>query len=71
MKTTFPGWYAKSPEELKALWDSAIIVPDTNILLHLIRHSASVRGQLMGVFERKKDAQGMFSRRSCAAPERR
>jgi PIN like domain len=56
MKATFPGWYAKSPEELRALWDGAIIVPDTNILLHLIRHSASVRGQLMGVFERKKDA---------------
>jgi hypothetical protein len=56
MKETFPGWYAKSPEDLKALWDRAIFVPDTNILLHLIRHSASVRGQLTSVFERKKDA---------------
>ena len=56
MKDTFPGWYAKTPEELKALWDPAIIVPDTNILLHLIRHSANVRAQLMAVFERKKEA---------------
>jgi hypothetical protein len=56
MKATFPGWYAKTPEELNALWDNAIIVPDTNILLHLIRHSQSVRSQLMGVFERKKEA---------------
>jgi hypothetical protein len=56
MKAAFPGWYTKTPEELTALWDNAIIVPDTNILLHLLRHSASVRGQLMGVFERKKDA---------------
>lgn len=56
MKATFPGWYAKTPEELGALWDSAIIVPDANILLHLIRHSANVRAQLMGVFERKKEA---------------
>ncbi len=56
MKAVFPGWYAKTPEELGALWESAIIVPDTNILLHLIRHSASVRSQLMGVFERKRDA---------------
>src|SRR5580704_8015876 len=56
MKTTFPGWYAKTPEELGFLWDNALFVPDANILLHLIRHSASVRGQLMGVFERKKGA---------------
>lgn len=54
MRTTFIGWYAKSPEQLKALWDAALIVPDTNILLHLLRHSAEVRGQLMDVFERKK-----------------
>lgn len=54
MRTTFVGWYAKSPEQLKALWDAALIVPDTNILLHLLRHSAEVRGQLMDVFERKK-----------------
>lgn len=54
MRTTFVGWYTKSPEQLKALWDAALIVPDTNILLHLLRHSAEVRSQLMGVFERKK-----------------
>jgi hypothetical protein len=54
MRTTFVGWYAKSPEQLKALWDAALIVPDTNILLHLLRHSAEVRGQLTDVFERKK-----------------
>jgi hypothetical protein len=56
MKKTFAGWYAKTPDELKALWDGAIIVPDTNIILHLIRHSAKVRNQLMDVFERKKEA---------------
>jgi hypothetical protein len=56
MKTTFPGWYAKTPEDLKALWERAIFVPDTNILLHLIRHSANIRAQLTAVFERKKDA---------------
>jgi hypothetical protein len=56
MKATFPGWYAKTPEDLKVLWERAIFVPDTNILLHLMRHSANVRAQLMAVFERKKDA---------------
>jgi hypothetical protein len=56
MKATFSGWYTKTPEELSALWASALIVPDANILLHLLRHSADVRTQLMDVFERKKDA---------------
>jgi hypothetical protein len=56
MKATYAGWYAKTPDQLKALWDGAIVVPDTNILLHLIRHSAKVRSQLMDAFERKKDA---------------
>jgi hypothetical protein len=56
MKDEFPGWYAKTPEDLKTLWDNAIFVPDTNILLHLIRHSASVRAQLAAVFERKREA---------------
>lgn len=56
MKDEFPGWYAKTPEDLKALWENAIFVPDTNILLHLIRHSANVRAQLAAVFERKKEA---------------
>lgn len=54
MRSTFAGWYTKPPEQLKALWDTALIVPDTNILLHLLRHSAAVRGQLTDVFERKK-----------------
>lgn len=54
MRTTFVGWYTKSPEQLKALWNAALIVPDTNILLHLLRHSAEVRSQLMDVFERKE-----------------
>jgi hypothetical protein len=56
MKETFPGWYTKTPEDLKSLWDRAMFVPDTNILLHLIRHAANIRRQLMAVFERKKDA---------------
>ncbi len=56
MKNEFPGWDAKTPEEIKILWEHAIFVPDTNILLHLIRHSASVRAQLTAVFERKQEA---------------
>nr|WP_315301338.1 PIN domain-containing protein [Raoultella terrigena] len=46
----------KSPEQLKALWEAALIIPDTNILLHLLRHSPEVRSQLLDVFERKKSS---------------
>jgi hypothetical protein len=56
MKDIFPGWYTKTADDFKALWDRAIFVPDTNILLHLLRHSAGIRAQLMAVFERKKEA---------------
>lgn len=54
MRKTFAGWYAKSPDQLQTLWDAALIVPDTNILLHLLRHSPDVRAQLTDVFERKE-----------------
>ncbi|HXQ34114.1 MAG TPA: PIN-like domain-containing protein, partial [Anaerolineales bacterium] len=43
-------------DQLKALWSEATIVPDTNIILHLMRHSPKVRSQLMEVFEQRKDA---------------
>lgn len=51
MKTTLAAWYAKTPSELSALWDSAIFVPDTNILLHCLRHSSDVREELLRIFD--------------------
>ena len=50
MKGTFPGWYAKAPEELAALWEIAIIVPDANILLTIscATRLASVQGAADG-----------------------
>lgn len=56
MRSTFPGWYRKTDEELMRLWEEAILVPDTNILLHLIRHAPGVRAQLTAIFERKREA---------------
>lgn len=51
MKHKFPGWYAREPEQIAALWDQAIFVPDANVLLHCLRHPANVRGELLRVFE--------------------
>ena len=51
MKEEFVGWYPRTPEELGALWDRAIFVPDANILLHCLRHTAHVREELLRVLE--------------------
>lgn len=51
MRERFKGWYSKSPENLSALWDRALFVPDANVLLHCIRHPANVRDELLRVFE--------------------
>lgn len=56
MKNEFFAWYPKTPQELSALWDAAIFVPDTNVLLHCLRHAADVRDELLKVFEALGDA---------------
>lgn len=56
MKEKFAGWYSKSPEEVAALWDKAIFVPDANVLLHCVRHAAPVREELLRLFDRLKES---------------
>jgi hypothetical protein len=51
VKATFSAWRARTPQELGALWDKALFVPDANILLHCLRHSAEVREKLLSIFE--------------------
>jgi PIN domain-containing protein len=51
VRNTFAGWYPRSPEHLSVIWDRAIFVPDTNILLHCLRHSADVREDLLRILE--------------------
>lgn len=50
MRSKYPGWYTRSPEELERIWERAIFVPDTNVLLHCLRHAAPVRDELLRVF---------------------
>lgn len=56
MKADFPGWFPKTPDELAKIWERAIFVPDTNVLLHCLRHPAQVRDELLRVFEVLKES---------------
>ena len=56
MRDEFVGWYPRTAEELRVLWDRAIFVPDANILLHCLRHTAHVREELLRVLEVLKDS---------------
>lgn len=56
MREKFPGWYPKKPDEIAKLWDTAIFVPDANVLLHCLRHATVVRDELLRLFETLGDA---------------
>lgn len=56
MREKFPGWYPKKPEAIAKLWDTAIFVPDANVLLHCLRHTTVVRDELLRLFEALGDA---------------
>lgn len=51
MKKLFPGFYTKSNEELKKMWDTSLIVFDTNVLLNLYRYSESTQNELLNLIE--------------------
>lgn len=56
MKQVFPGWYAREPDVIAAIWDKAIFVPDANVLLHCLRHPSNVRQELLRLLEQIKDS---------------
>ena len=56
MREKFLGWYPRTPEQLAALWDQALFVPDANILLHCLRHRENVRAQLLRLFDVLRDS---------------
>lgn len=56
MKDKFPGWYPKSSAETAALWDSAIFVPDANVLLHCLRHPSAIREELLRLFDALRES---------------
>ena len=56
MKEKFLGWYQRTPEQLLAIWDAALFVPDANILLHCLRHPENVRDELLRLFGVLRDS---------------
>ena len=56
MKKELFEWYLKSEKELAEIWDIAIFVPDANVLLHCLRHSAKVKDTLLGALKAKGDS---------------
>ena len=55
MKEIFKGYFDYSNEEYKEIWETGIIVIDTNILLNFYRYSTSTRNELYKVLESLKD----------------
>lgn len=51
MRTTFPWFYKKTEQELKELFDKAVFVFDTNVLLNLYRYSDLTRKDFFQVLE--------------------
>lgn len=52
MKDLFRGYYRLDDSELKVLWDSAIFIFDSNVLLNLYRYKPKTRDQLITVMEK-------------------
>lgn len=55
MKNEFKGFYSLQEEQFKHLWENAVFVFDTNVLLNLYRYQESTTEQLIKVIEYLKD----------------
>lgn len=51
MKLLFPGYYKPTEEEFKKLWDDAIFIFDTNVLLDIYRFSKNTKKTLINVIQ--------------------
>lgn len=49
MKAAFPGHYSPSELEYRALWESALVVLDTNVLLNLYRLPTAARDEFLNI----------------------
>lgn len=56
MRDKYSGWFPKAPAEIAELWERAIFVPDANVLLHCLRHPASVREELLRLIALLKES---------------
>lgn len=54
MKNIFPEHYPYKNDALSSIWKDAIVVPDTNVLLHLIRYRKQDADILFSIFAKYK-----------------
>lgn len=52
MKELFKGYYNLDEQDFSILWENAIFIFDTNVLLNLYRYQASTRDSLLKVIEK-------------------
>lgn len=55
MKSLYIGYFKPSEANFKEMWQSSLIVFDTNVLLHLYRYSEETREQLLTIIGTFKD----------------
>ncbi|MBZ0296753.1 MAG: PIN domain-containing protein [Anaerolineae bacterium] len=55
MKQMFPGYYERSDEEFKQLWEDCIFTFDANVLLNLYRYTEATREDLLDKFRQLED----------------
>jgi hypothetical protein len=55
MKKLFPGFYPPSEEQYKRLWNSSLVVVDTNVLLDLYRLPTTAREEFLSVLNLLQD----------------
>jgi hypothetical protein len=46
MRDLFAGYFRPSAEEFAVMWKTGLIVPDTNILLHMLRYKKETREEV-------------------------
>lgn len=51
MRSKFPGYYSLSDDEFDEMWDKAIIVLDTNVLLDFYRVSSETQSDLLSLLK--------------------
>lgn len=52
MKELFPGYYRKTDNEIKRIWEHGIIMFDTNVLLNLYRYSDSTQNTIIALIKK-------------------
>ena len=52
MKELFSGYYRKTEDDIKKIWEHGIIMFDTNVLLNLYRYSESTQNTILELIKR-------------------